>query len=374
MGEDKFKIDGEKIFYHKDRIEEWLEGSKKVYPIYMEVTPFGGCNHKCKFCAVDYLGYKTESLDEHILGERLSEMGELGIRSIMYAGEGEPLLHKGLSRIISNTKNSGIDVSITTNATPLTEKFVEESIVNVTWIKASIDAGKAETYAKVHGTREEAFEFVWRNLENAIKIRQKYSLNPVEHTFGAQMLLLPENADEAIIFAKRAKDIGLDYAVIKPYSQHKKSETHIYENISYDKYMEIDDELKELNSKNFETIFRKKTMNELKKDKPEYPKCLSTPHFWAYIMANGDVYGCSAYLGDKKFCYGNINENSFKEIWLGEKRMENMDYVNRVLDIGECRRNCRMNHVNNSLWKVVNGEIKLGDIDITEDLPHKNFI
>lgn len=103
-------------------------------------------------------------------------------------------------------------------------------------------------------------------------------------------------------------------------------------------------------------------MKHLEEDKRYYSKCFATPNFWAYIMANGDVYGCSAYLLDERFLYGNIHEQLFSEIWEGEKRRKSADFVRNGLDITECRKNCRMEHVNRYLW------------DIKEPQLHANFI
>ena len=190
MNQDKFKIDDSKIAYHPERVNQWLNAQEnrdmqlKVYPIYLEISPVGRCNHRCTFCAVDYLEYESKNvLNSEILKERLSEMGNLGVKSIMYAGEGEPLLHKDLASIINHTKEkSGIDVAITTNATPLTEKFVYESLSSITWIKASINAGNMKDYSAIHRTPEKHFELVWKNIKKAVEIRRELGLNHDEHT------------------------------------------------------------------------------------------------------------------------------------------------------------------------------------------------
>ena len=56
----------------------------------------------------------------------LSQMGANGVKSVMYAGEGEPLLHKDISAIVNHAKASGIDNAFTTNGVHLTQRFLDE--------------------------------------------------------------------------------------------------------------------------------------------------------------------------------------------------------------------------------------------------------
>lgn len=348
---DKFRIDSHKIHFHVDRVHDWLNKTKTVYPVYVEISPAGACNHRCTFCAVDYIGYKTRFLEKEMLKGRLTEMADRGVKSIMYAGEGEPLLHKDLAEIIQWTRKAGIDAAITTNAVALTEKFCREALSSITWIKASVNAGTPETYAAVHRTSAEDFDRVFANLARAVNIKNTLGLSTA---LGVQTLLLPENASEVLPLAKKAKATGLDYLVVKPYSQHKKSITHRYENMRYQEYLSMAEELESLNDEKFSVVFRENTMQKLDEEEAYYKKCQATPYFWAYIMADGDVYGCSAYLEDPRFCYGNLYQNTFTEIWEGERRRQSADYVEQGLDITECRKNCRMDEVNRYLWDIKN--------------------
>jgi cyclic pyranopterin phosphate synthase len=122
---DDLRIDSHKLIFHLDRVAEWKRKGI-VAPLYVEVSPSGSCNHRCIFCAVDYLKYQPVFLDAKILTKRVREMAKLGVRSIMYAGEGEPLIHKDIAGIVTTTKQSGIDVAITTNGVLLTKSLSEQ--------------------------------------------------------------------------------------------------------------------------------------------------------------------------------------------------------------------------------------------------------
>jgi len=365
---DKFLIDSHKLVYHPQRVaqllevgDEW-ERARSVYPLYLELSPVGACNHRCTFCAVDYIGYQSVMLDAEMLAARIPEMARLGVKSIMFAGEGEPLLHKKINQIVALTKKSGIDVAFTTNGVLLNQAFIEQSLAQVSWIKVSLNAGSSKSYAAIHRTRERDFERVIENLRAASAYKRAHGLDT---TIGVQTLLLPENAHEMVELARICRDeIGADYLVIKPYSQHQFSDTHEYESVDYQGYLALADELEAMNNDSFQVVFRAHTMRKYQEDpNTRYKKCQATPFLWGYVMADGRVYGCSAYLLDQRFEYGNLNQNSFQEIWQGEKRQANFHYVRHQLDIHECRKNCRMDEVNRYLDRLVN-----------QSVPHINFI
>jgi len=346
---DKYRIDSHKLLYHVSRVNDWLEG-KNVYPIYAEISPAGTCNHRCTYCALDFMEYQPRFLDKEMLKERLSEMASLGLKSVMYAGEGEPLLHKDIDEIINHTKKVGIDVAITTNGVFLKKDLIGGTLENITWIKVSINGATKETYAKIHKTNPDNFDRVIENMSYAVKVRKDKGY---KCALGMQLILLPENWHEAELLAQYAKDIGMDYLVIKPYSQHPLSKTTKYKDIKYSDYLHLADKLSTFNNNNFSVIFRINTMKKWDEGQRSYEQCLALP-FWSYIDAGGNVWGCSAYLSNERFLYGNIYKNRFKEIWEGEKRHVSIRWTEEKLDTNQCRLNCRMDEINRYLWNLKN--------------------
>ena len=112
--------------------------------------------------------------------------------------------------------------------------------------------------------------------------------------------------------------------------------------------------LKKYNTKDFNVIFRINTIKWIYRMKTDI---VSVNHKWAYIMADGSVYSCSAYLLDDRFKLGNINEKNFDMIWNSDARLNHSNYILKELDINECRVNCRMDQVNRYLDKIVNNKI-----------------
>ena len=361
-----YLIDGHKLHFHPKRVanlldaEDNIEALCKLYPIYVEISPVGACNHRCKFCAVDYIGYQaTNKLHFETITTVISELAEKGIKSIMFAGEGEPLLHKKIGEIARHTKLSGIDVSFTTNAVPMTDHFIETAIPHTAWIKASVNAGTASSYAQVHQTRARDFNKVIDNLKRAVQFRNH---NKLDCVIGLQSLLLPDNREEMLTLAKIARDeIGADYLVVKPYSHEPASNTTAYKTLSYEEDFnaELESELKALNTASFKVNYRSQTMSLYHEAQSNrYTTCYSTPIFMAYIMANGEVYGCKDHLFDTQFNYGNINKSSFQEIWEGTRRRKNLDYVRHTLDVSSCRVNCRLDKVNRYLFDLIENKIQ----------------
>lgn len=355
---DDYRIDSHKLMFHPQRVWQWLEAgsdwekAKKTYPLYIEISPAGACNHRCVFCAMDYIGYQRRELSTDVMEGVLYEMGRLGVKSVMFAGEGEPFLNKNIERLSITAKEAGLDMAFTTNGVLLTEEVARAILPMTSWIKISLNAGTPETYAAIHRTKPSDFHRVIRNLKRAVEIRNEAG-SPC--TLGAQILLLPENKTEIELLARICRDdVGLDYLVIKPYSQHRLSETRTYERINYESMVTAARHAERLTTDRFKVIYRVRTTENQLKAQRNFSACAAVPFFWAHVMANHDVYACSAFLQDDRFLLGNLKEATFQEIWEGDRRRRLFEVMMNGFDLTQCRLNCRMGFVNEYLHQLRN--------------------
>ncbi|MCL5238001.1 MAG: radical SAM protein [Nitrospirae bacterium] len=343
---DNYSIDGHKLIWHLDRVHAW-QVQRVIPPIYVEISPVSFCNHRCVFCGVDFAMQKKQQLDTGILCERLKEMGSLGVKSIMYAGEGEPLLHKDLPRIISVTKKSGIDVAITTNGSLGNSQIWTEILPYLAWIKFSVDAGTAAVYSKVHKVAANFFDKTLYSIKQAVHIKNEKKLDV---TIGVQFLIIEENITDIRNALELFSSFGIDYFVLKPYSLHPKmlkKRDITYTQDIINGVQSIADEYRAQHG--MHVVLRKSALEMYKKGTKDFKHCYALP-FWGYISANGDFYTCSVFIGDERFGAGNIYADDMQTVLFGQRRENSIEFGSNGLAIkDECRVNCRMARVNEFL-------------------------
>ena len=85
--------------------------------------------------------------------------------------------------------------------------------------------------------------------------------------------------------------------------------------------------------------------------KREYKQCLALP-FMVYIDAKGNLWPCIVFMGKEEFSYGNLNQESFVDIWEGEKRKELIKLFAKMDLEKNCREICRMDEMNKYLTEL----------------------
>lgn len=338
------RMDSHKLIYHPETVSRWMKG-ENIYPIEMEISPSGACNHRCVFCAVDYIGYQPDFLQKDIILRDISQMSEKGLKSVICSGEGEPLLNRDMPDIANGIKACGVDVAMSSNGVLFTKEKVGDCLAAFTWIRFSVASMDEASYDKIQRGKSGDLDKVKENLEEAVRIKRDKNLKT---TLGVQCLLLPDNMKQLPDMAKQLREIGVDYLTVKPYSQHLHSENSFQ--IDYQAMLSMEQEINQYATEEFAVYFRAGAMQKVHHKKC-YPQCYGLP-FMTHIDAKGNVWPCIAHIGTEEFCYGNIYEQTFENIWEGTKRQEIVQRLHS-LDINKvCREACRLDEINQYLHEL----------------------
>jgi MoaA/NifB/PqqE/SkfB family radical SAM enzyme len=204
-----------------------------------------------------------------------------------------------------------------------------------------------------------------------VQIKKRENLNV---TIGLQMVLLPEFADQIIPLAKLGKELNVDYLVIKHCSDDENGSL----GVDYTKYFGLIDNLKKAEEISTPEYFVKAKWSKiLSKGKRKYTKCYAMP-FMIQLSGSGLVAPCGFLFNDQykqKFHVGNIIDTSFKELWKGDRYWEVINYLtsDNFDARTDCGTLCLQHKVNEYLWDLKNGDIKLEDPK-GEPPGHINFI
>ena len=354
----KLFLDGCKLYHHLETLNRFMAG-QDIAPIHVEISPTNACNYRCVFCYADHSEHAMGTLPQEPFLKLMEDMGRMSVKSCLFAGDGEPLLNPACADAINKGRQSGIDMALNSNGLALRPQVSEKILPSLTWLRFSVMSVEPKKYAYLHGTRPESLQKAESNITAAVEIKKRDNLDV---TLGIQQVLLPENGDEVFQIAQWAKNIGVDYYVLKPFSLHPFNKDYRPGQIEElpEKYAEQMKEAASLTDEQFTSIIRWQTFSG--SPKRDYDKCLGLS-FISQIAADGGVYSCCPFFGQERFLYGNIKEQSFEEIWHGERRKQVVKDIYENIDVHrDCMSYCRHHQINRILW------------DLTNPPAHVNFV
>jgi MoaA/NifB/PqqE/SkfB family radical SAM enzyme len=347
------RINSQKLIFHPNRVAEWLN-TGEGFPINVELAISGACNHRCVFCCVDYMKYAPTFLPVNIVHDRMLEMYGLGLKSVLLAGNGEPLLHKDAVEIINDLKDIGLDVALSTNGVLFTRDKAEKCMYSLSWIRFSTSAGTEENYKKIHRGKDGDLSRLFQNIADAAQIKQQQGLKTV---LNVQIIMTPDNIDEVVLLARKVKELGADRFIVKTVGTTSKTENKYSEDFKrtayYDQYSEyISNELSKLKDDDFQCVFRYDRLQNLMKER-NYQECLASV-FHVCIDSEGFVVPCCGFLGGgiDGMSYGNINDNTFSDIWNGDKRKQVLNKLKETKLKG-CPPDCKLANMNCYLQELI---------------------
>ena len=345
-------MDSSKLVHHPKTVKKWKEG-EQIFPIHVEISPSSGCNNRCILCCVDYKKHKREDLSEDLMNRLPEDLKESGVKSYLLAGEGEPFLNKYCTSMVQKSKELGIDGAMTSNGILFTPEIANATMHGFSWIRFSIQSFNPTIYSYVHQVPERQLEIVIKNIEHSVKIREKHNL---ETKIGIQQILINENGNAIVESATKAKKLGVDYWTIKRFSKHPNNIYDVPEEL-YKKCEEQFKEAENLSDRNFKVIIRR---NQFENQPRNYNKCIGLP-FIVPILANGELYPCCQFFDKPQMSYGNLYDNTFKEIMSSKRAKKIVHNIEKNYDVikNNCMTFCRHHSTNLYLYEIKEGKRKI---------------
>ena len=343
----KIDTDSTKLIYHPGREEEWLQKGD-CFPIYVELGVTDKCNHRCTFCALDWVKKGHNDIDPEIMTSAIKDMASHGVRSVMFGGEGEPIIHREFPNFVRTAGESKLVTTLTMNGVLFKKGLAEKCLPYLCWARFSVDAGTPQTYSQVHRTSEHDFQIVLDNIQTSAAIKKEKNLDV---SISVQYLLIPSNLSEVIALTNLVKEAGADNIQIKPYSQHPLSKNKF--SLDYSQLTKAGEQLNKLNTDSFKVIFRETAMQMLH-EKPTYEFCHGLP-FFALVDSRGNVIPCNLFYDNPDFVYGSLYSQSFSEIWKSGQRKAVLERI-KTRGIESCRGGCRLDASNRHLERLLHPE------------------
>jgi len=346
---DKYRYDGTKLLWHMDRVIEHFDKGKRIAPIHIDMGATATCNSDCVYCYAKHQGHGGEILDRQVFLRLMEEAPKIGIKSIAIIGDGEPTLNPALYDAVRVGKENGLDLSVGTNGIALTPEKIDALLKNCVWLRFNLSAATRDGYKTVH--RKDNWEIVKKNIEDAVRIKREKGYIC---TIGLQMVLVEQCVDQIIPEAQFAVDIGVDYLVIKQYSDtgcpdvvHPKRNWY-----SSDEVQSLLTEA-EMLSNNKTSIIIKWDLMKWGNHKP-YKHCWDIP-LLIEISGTGKVYSCGYHFRQPEYEMGDLHKQSLEEIINSEKYWEVIRFCREDLVIGkDCVGNCRHDKTNEFMEGYMN--------------------
>ena len=281
------------------------------YPISVELSLTNECNQKCVWCSDYELRNRLPgTLKKETVFRLIDDLKAGGTSGIVIEGGGEPTIHPDFCEIVEYIAEKELAVGLITNGVILN---YEHLLDKFEWIRVSLDAGDKDEYLKMKS--KDNFEQV---IENISIIAQKCNV------CGGGYILAQENIDSLDRVTVRLKKLGVKYIHFRPVIDNP--ELYIEKDLSY---------LKRYENKYFSILDSAFNENRIRGN-AELP-CVAHS-VTSIISASGDIFICGRLnIYDWLKPIGNINTQSFKEIWTGEERIEQCKTVS---DSNFCNRHC----------------------------------
>lgn len=336
------QFSSDKILKHLDRVSQWLQG-RNPSPITVELDMTNICNHRCPECVVNYFrAADKKSLSRKMARDIVRQLAANRIRGLIFTGGGEPLCNPHTLETVELAKRKGLDLGFITNGALLNERAARVILKNCTWVRVSLDAGSAQAFKITHGLDGNEFNKVIEKIGLLVKTKRKIKS---KCTVGVGFLTCDSTVKDMVKAAVLTKKLGVDYLQFRPMQIHNGGKFGYH-------WTDVDDKIEEClkyADKDFHVLYSKHKYDMARDAKfgRYYEKCYGQ-QFATVISASGKMYICCHLRGYEKYSIGDLNKNTFKEIWFSRKRRQAIEKI----DFSDCIPLCRDNTFNQILWNI----------------------
>jgi MoaA/NifB/PqqE/SkfB family radical SAM enzyme len=345
----KYLFDGQKLLWHMDRVHDHFRDGKRIAPLHIDLGATKTCNAKCVYCYGIFQEMTQEIIPHDSLVNLFRDAPALGVKSMTITGDGEPTLNPAIWEALEVGKAAGLDIGFATNGIKLDDDKIKILLETCVWCRFNVSAVQPETYQKIHGVKQ--WERVEKNILSAVRIKKEIGS---KCTLGLQMVLIPDALDQIIPEAEFAVKNGLDYFVIKQFSDPGCESMSRFALSWYDKpdVLETLKKAEAMSTAETKIVPKWKTI-ATKGDRP-YDRCVDCALLFQ-ISGSSKCYPCGFLFGNEKYCYGDLKTQSLGEIlkseqyWAVVKEMRDNFNVHT-----DCVGSCRHNACNEFIWNYLN--------------------
>lgn len=259
-------------------------------------------------------------------------------------------------------------MGVGSNGILFTKDVLEKILPHLSYLRVNFSAGEKKRYAEIMGLKQSMFDKVKQNITDAVAIKKRDNLSV---SINMNLVCMPQDADQLLPFSRLAKELGVDYGIIK----HTATDPDGFVKVDYKDYENLHALFKEcesLSDDNFRLVVKWSRIED--EGKRAYTKCFGTP-FILQMSGNGLIAPCGPLFQEKyrAFHIGNITTKRFKDMFHSDRYWDVMSYLasDDFNPQDRCAVNCLQHNTNDWLFKYKQGQ---RTFPITPVPAHAEFI